>query len=107
MCETLLSLTPAGLYNATTLASGDELPMNLAAMQQTSPLNVRRIGGVAMAGNLALASFQVTQEPHRNRDSKSSAAHCFCHAKYTCVADFMARFAMQDFLMSFCQVCTE
>jgi hypothetical protein len=39
-----------------------------------------------MAGNLALESFPVTQEPHRNRDSKSSAAHCFCHAKYTHVS---------------------
>jgi hypothetical protein len=26
-------VSPTGLYNATTLASGDELPMNLAAMQ--------------------------------------------------------------------------
>jgi len=36
-----------------------------------------------MAGNLALESVPMTQEPHRNRDSKSSAAHCFCHAKST------------------------
>jgi hypothetical protein len=44
-----------------------------------------------MAGNLALESFPVTQEPHRNRDSKSSAAHCFCHAKYTHVSQTLWR----------------
>jgi hypothetical protein len=43
-----------------------------------------------MAGNLALESFPVTQEPHRNRDSKSRAAHCFCHAKYTHVSQTLA-----------------
>ena len=58
---------------------------------QTSPLNVRRIGGVTMAGNLALESVPMTQEPHRNRDSKSSAAHCFCHAKYTHVSQTLWR----------------
>ena len=57
---------------------------------QTSPLNVRRIGGVTMAGNLALESVPMTQEPHRNRDSKSSAAHCFCHAKYAHVSQTLA-----------------
>ena len=35
---------------------------------QTSPLNVRRIGGVAMAGKPALASVPVTQGLYRNRD---------------------------------------
>jgi len=58
---------------------------------QTSPLNVRRIGGVTMAGNLALESVPMTQEPHRNRDSKSSAAHCFCHAKYAHVSQTLWR----------------
>ena len=33
----------------------------------------------------------MTQEPHRNRDSKSSAAHCFCHAKYTHVSQTLWR----------------
>ena len=44
-----------------------------------------------MAGNLALVSFPVTQESHRNRDSKSSAAHCFRHAKYTHVSQSLWR----------------
>src|SRR5829696_3472671 len=59
--------------------------------RQTPPLNVGRIGGVAMAGNLALESVPMTQEPHRNRDSKSSAAHCFCHAHYTHVSQTLWR----------------
>src|SRR5829696_7490792 len=58
---------------------------------QTSPLNVRRIGGVTMAGNPAFESVPMTQEPHRNRDSKSSAAHFFCHAKYTHVSQTLWR----------------
>jgi putative transposase len=59
--------------------------------QQTSPLNVRRIGGVAMAGKPALASVPVTQEPYRNRDCEDSRAHSFCHAKYTHVSQTLWR----------------
>ena len=44
-----------------------------------------------MAGNLALESVPVTQEPHRNRDSKNSAALCFRHAKYTHVSQTLWR----------------
>jgi hypothetical protein len=58
---------------------------------QTSPLNVRRIGGVTLAENLALESAPMTQEPHRNQDSRGSGAHYFCHAKYTHVSQTLWR----------------
>jgi hypothetical protein len=58
---------------------------------KTSPLNVRRIGGVTMAGKLALASAPVTQEPYKNRACEDSRAHCFCHAKYTQVSQTLWR----------------
>src|SRR5215208_4172591 len=64
--------------------------------EQTSPLNVRRIGEVAMAGKPALASVPVTQEPYRNRDCEDSRAHSFCHAKYTHVSQTLWRGLPRD-----------
>src|SRR3712207_45826 len=44
-----------------------------------------------MAGNPALESAPVTQEPYRNRDCEGSGAHSFCHAKYTHVSQTLWR----------------
>jgi hypothetical protein len=44
-----------------------------------------------MAENLALESAPMTQEPHRNQDSRGSGAHSFCHAKYTHVSQTLWR----------------
>jgi hypothetical protein len=44
-----------------------------------------------MAENLALESVPMTQEPHRNQDSRGSGAHYFCHAKYTHVSQTLWR----------------
>src|SRR5215217_3630392 len=81
------SLQPSQARN---LLPPPSLP-GLRCSGQTSPLNVRRIGGVAMAGKPALASVPVTQEPYRNRDCEDSRAHSFCHAKYTHVSQTLWR----------------
>src|SRR5215212_7445320 len=81
------SLRPSQARN---LLPPPSLP-GLRCSGQTSPLNVRRIGGVAMAGKPALASVPVTQEPYRNRDCEDSRAHSFCHAKYTHVSQTLWR----------------
>lgn len=44
-----------------------------------------------MAENLALECAPMTQEPHRNQDSRGSGAHYFCHAKYTDVSQTLWR----------------
>src|SRR5215218_1887871 len=81
------SLRPSQARN---LLPPPSLP-GLRCSGQTSPLNVRRIGGVAMAGKPALASVPVTQEPYRIRDCEDSRAHSFCHAKYTHVSQTLWR----------------
>src|SRR5215217_993383 len=67
------SLRPSQARN---LLPPPSLP-GLRCSGQTSPLSVRRIGGVAKAGKLALASVPVTQEPYRNRDCEDWRAHSF------------------------------
>src|SRR5215216_2777534 len=82
------SLRPSQARN---LLPPPSLP-GLRCSGQTSPLSVRRIGGVAKAGKLALASVPVTQEPYRNRDCEDWRAHSFLpRSVHACVADFMAK----------------
>jgi hypothetical protein len=63
-----------------------------------------------MAENLALESAPMTQEPHRNQDSRGSGAHYFCHAKYTHVSQTLWRgllryFASQASVLSTIHLC--
>jgi hypothetical protein len=55
-------------------------------LTQTSPLNVRRIGRVAMAENCPPTRLSIPQEPHRNRVDEGLALRFSCHAHYTHVS---------------------
>src|SRR5215218_6951727 len=63
----------------------------LRSPSQTSPLNVRRIGGVTMAENCPSTRLSIAQEPHRNRVNEGSALRFSCHAHYTHVSQSLWR----------------
>src|SRR5215218_8199577 len=63
----------------------------LRSPSQTSPLNVRRIGGVTMAENCPSTRLSIAQEPHRNRLNEGSALGFSCHAHYTHVSQSLWR----------------
>src|SRR5215208_7830693 len=58
---------------------------------QTSPLNVRRIGGVTMAENHSSTRAPKTRKPHRCQADEDLVARFICHANSTHVLQSLWR----------------
>src|SRR5215217_746779 len=84
---------PDGLDLPDEQSGGERPPLDPESprSEQTSPLNVRRIGGVTMAENCPSTRLSIAQEPHRNRLNEGSALGFSCHAHYTHVSQSLWR----------------
>src|ERR687897_2043013 len=58
---------------------------------QTSPLNVRRIGGLTMAENHSSTRPPITHKPHRCQADEDLGARFICHANSTHVLQSLWR----------------
>src|SRR5919112_1635592 len=58
-------------------------PQPCIAPLQTSPLNVRRIGGVTMAENHSPTRPPITGKPHRCQADEDPVARFICHVNST------------------------
>src|SRR5215203_6145094 len=63
---------------------------------QTSPLNVRRIGGVTMAENHSSTRAPKTRKPHRCQADEDLVARFICHANSTHVLQSLWRGLMLE-----------
>src|SRR5215204_1625674 len=67
------------------------LRWTFGALEQTSPLNVRRIGGVTMAENHSPTRPPITRKPHRCQADEDLVARFICHVNSTHVLQSLWR----------------
>src|SRR5215217_2781878 len=72
------------------------------AKEQTSPLNVRRIGGVTMAENHSPTRPPITGKPHRCQADEDLVARFICHVNSTHVLQSLWRGLLKNWLQTNC-----